>query len=155
CAIGAIDDSANMRSRVGLGLKVRYKFIWHTLIALVPTIWLYLQPGMTIQRFPGFAPFDLGWLFIPLGVIAIFATAAGSNEIDGLDGLAAGTCAFSFVAFLVVAIAMGQGALAGFCAALVGALIGYLWFNVAPAQVFMGDTGSLPLGAGMAVIAMQ
>jgi phospho-N-acetylmuramoyl-pentapeptide-transferase len=84
----------------------------------------------------------------------VFATTAGSNLIDGLDGLCAGTNAFAFFAYLVIALRQGDLALAAACAAIIGALLAYLWFNVHPARVFMGGVGSLGLGAGLGAVAL-
>ena len=87
---------------------------------------------------------------------AIIAASNGVNITDGLDGLAGGTLVFAFVAFLLVALLNNpsQPNLAFLCALIVGALLGFLWFNVHPAQIFMGDSGSLSLGATLAVIAL-
>ena len=82
------------------------------------------------------------------------ATTNGVNFTDGLDGLAGGTLIFAFVAYLIIALLTGQQNLAIVCALLIGALLGFLWFNVHPAQVFMGDSGALALGATLAVIGL-
>lgn len=152
---GALDDYANMKSKEGLGFQVRHKFLWHGLMALALGGWLYLIPGLRVQRLPGGSAIDLGWLFIPFAAFVIFSCTAGVNEIDGLDGLAGGTSLASFLAYLGLAVAGGLTGPAIFAAAVVGSLLAYLWFNVNPARVFMGDTGALALGAGLAVIAFQ
>lgn len=152
---GALDDYANMKSKVGLGVPVRYKFLWHGVLALALAWWLYQAPELRLQRLPGGAVLNLGWLFIPVVTLAIFSCAAGVNEIDGLDGLAGGTSLFAFGSFLVLALAGGDPALGALAAAICGGLLGFLWFNVNPARVFMGDTGALALGAALAVIAFQ
>ena len=84
------------------------------------------------------------------------ATSNGVNITDGLDGLAGGTLIFAFVAYLIIALlnAPTQPNLAILCALIIGALLGFLWFNVHPAQIFMGDSGSLALGATLAVTAL-
>ncbi|HLZ07317.1 MAG TPA: phospho-N-acetylmuramoyl-pentapeptide-transferase, partial [Chloroflexota bacterium] len=86
---------------------------------------------------------------------AIFGTSAGVNEVDGLDGLAGGVSLFAFVCYLVISLAAGLLAVAVFSSVMSGALVGFLWFNTHPARVFMGDAGSLPLGASLAVVAIQ
>jgi len=95
-------------------------------------------------------------VFIVFGAFAIIAAANGVNITDGLDGLAGGTLVFAFVAFVFVSLlnVPTQPNLALLCALIVGALLGFLWFNVHPAQIFMGDSGSLALGATLAVTAL-
>jgi len=152
---GALDDYANTKSKEGVGFRVRYKFLWHGVMALALGWWLYQNPSMRLQRLPGGAELDLGWFFIPFAAFAIFSCTAGVNEIDGLDGLAGGTSLAAFASYLVLALSTGLIVPAVFAAAVVGALIAYLWHNVNPASVFMGDTGALALGAGLAVLAIQ
>jgi phospho-N-acetylmuramoyl-pentapeptide-transferase len=152
---GALDDYANMKSKEGLGFRVRYKFVWHGLMALAFAWWLYQSPEIRIQRLPGGAAIDLGWIFIPFAALVIFSCTAGVNENDGLDGLAAGTSLAAFGSYLVLALTSGLVAPAIFASTVVGALLAYLWYNVNPARVFMGDTGALALGAGLAVLAFQ
>jgi phospho-N-acetylmuramoyl-pentapeptide-transferase len=152
---GALDDYANMRSKQGLGFRVRYKFIWHGLISLALAFWLYQDANLRVQNLPGGASIDLGWTFVPLVAFAIFSCAAGVNEVDGLDGLAGGTTLIAFATYLALALGASLLPAAAVCASLIGALLGFLWFNSHPARVFMGDTGSLALGAGLAVIAFQ
>ena len=95
-------------------------------------------------------------IYVLFAAFAIIAASNGVNITDGLDGLAGGTLVFAFVAFLLVALLNipAQPNLAFLCALLIGALLGFLWFNVHPAQVFMGDSGSLSMGATLAVIAL-
>lgn len=155
--LGAIDDWEGVRGpRTGLGMRARTKFILQTIIAVAVAFYLrdYLQvpqlywPGVEI-------PFNLGYLYIP---IAAFIIVGGSNAInftDGLDGLAGLISATAFLAYGGVALMQGQVFLARFCFTLVGALFGFLWFNVHPAEMFMGDTGSLSLGATLSVIALM
>ncbi len=104
------------------------------------------------------------WLYILVAAFAIVAAANGVNITDGLDGLAGGTLVFAFLAFLLIALlnvvpqpdgtVSNQPNIAFLCALIIGALLGFLWFNVHPAQVIMGDSGSLSLGATLAVIAL-
>jgi phospho-N-acetylmuramoyl-pentapeptide-transferase len=105
---------------------------------------------------PGFAePFKLGVLWIPLAVFIIHATANAVNLTDGLDGLAALICFLCFGAYGVISWIQAQAFLTMFCMVMCGALLGFLWFNVHPAQVFMGDLGSEALGATLAVVALM
>ena len=152
---GALDDYANMKSKEGLGFRVRYKFAWHGIIALALAWWLYQTPGLSVQRLPSGSTIDLGWLFIPFAAFVIFSCTAGVNEIDGLDGLAGGTSLIAFGSYLILALATSSMYPAAFAALVVGSLLGFLWFNVNPARVFMGDTGALALGAALAVVAFE
>ena len=95
-------------------------------------------------------------VYIFFGAFAIVGASNGVNITDGLDGLAGGTLAFAFVSFLIIAVlnVPAQPQIALLCALLIGALLGFLWFNVHPAQIIMGDAGSLSLGATLAVIAL-
>ena len=151
---GSADDLANMRSRSGHGFQVRWKFPLHGAIALALALLLYLWLGLSTAWLPVLGTIDFGWWYVPLAALAIFSTAAGVNEADGLDGLAGGLSAAAFAAFGVIALANGQNDLAALCAAVVGATCAFLWFNVNPASVFMGDTGALALGAGLATVAL-
>jgi phospho-N-acetylmuramoyl-pentapeptide-transferase len=97
------------------------------------------------------------WAYIAFAAFAIVATSNGVNFTDGLDGLAGGTLVFAFVGYMVIAASaapLPQPNLATLCALIIGALLGFLWFNAHPAQIFMGDSGSLSLGAALAVIAL-
>jgi phospho-N-acetylmuramoyl-pentapeptide-transferase len=100
-------------------------------------------------------PLTLGPLYIPVAVFIIVATSNAVNFTDGLDGLAGLIAATAFAAFGLVAVIQGQNYLARFCFSLVGALFGFLWFNVHPANLYMGDTGSLALGATLGVVALM
>jgi phospho-N-acetylmuramoyl-pentapeptide-transferase len=154
-AAGALDDFANMKNKEGVGFKVRYKFLWHGAMALVLASWLSLTHDYRVQRLPGGSSLDLGVVFIPLVALAIFSSTAGVNIVDGLDGLAGGTSVFAFGSYLVLGIGAGLVAPSIISALIIGALLAFLWFNVHPAQVFMGDTGALPLGAALAIVAVQ
>ncbi|HUX87363.1 MAG TPA: phospho-N-acetylmuramoyl-pentapeptide-transferase [Chloroflexota bacterium] len=152
---GALDDYANMKSKEGLGFQVRYKFLWHGVMALALAWWLYQTPDLRTQRLPFGGSFELGWWFIPFAAFVIFSCAAGVNEIDGLDGLAGGTSLAAFGSYLVIGLTANLTSQAAFSAAVAGALLAFLWHNVNPAKVFMGDTGALALGSALAVIALQ
>jgi len=95
----------------------------------------------------------LGLWYIPLFILVIVGLAFAVNETDGLDGLAGGTLAISYGAFGFIALVEGKVALAAFCGTVMGALLAFLWFNIYPARFFMGDTGSMALGATLGVIA--
>lgn len=152
---GSADDLANMRSRTGHGFRVRWKFPSHGAIALALALLVYLWLDVSEVYVPLYGWLDLGWWFVPLGALAVFSAAAGVNEADGLDGLAGGLSAMAFLAYSIIALANGQLELAALCAIVAGSAVGFLWFNVNPAQVFMGDTGALALGACLGVVALQ
>ena len=151
--LGAFDDYLN--AKTGEGISARQKMLWLVVVAVFAAF--QIQDTYAIDRiavpFVGFVYIDR-WLYIAFAAFAIIAAANGVNLTDGLDGLAGGTLVFAFVAFLLVALLNEQPNLAVLCALIVGALVGFLWFNVHPAQVFMGDSGSLAFGATLAVTAL-
>ncbi len=157
--LGAIDDYVN--AQTGIGMRGRYKLVWQTVVALLAA-W-YIQRHFAINQLSvplvGDVPI-LPIVFIVFVGFVIVAMSNGVNLTDGLDGLAGGVLIFSFVAYLLIALAAvpaidkhAQPNLAVFCALIIGALMGFLWFNVHPAQIFMGDSGALGLGATLAVVA--
>jgi phospho-N-acetylmuramoyl-pentapeptide-transferase len=152
--LGALDDLAKTSNRAGYGFQVRFKFLWHPALALVIACVLFFVLGQRSVDLGPLTGLELGWGYIPLALVAIFG-ASSASLVDGLDGLAAGVYALCLTAYLVIALHNGQDALALFTAACIGALLGFLWFNVHPAQVFMGDTGALAFGGTLGVVAMM
>ncbi len=138
----------------GGGLQVRHKMIVYLLMALLGALWFYYKLGWDILQVPFLGDFKIDLWYIPIFIFIIVASAFSTNETDGLDGLAGGVMLFAFIALTVVAFALGRYHLATFSAAMIGALLAFLWFNIYPAQFFMGDTGSMSLGITMGVIAM-
>jgi len=156
--LGAIDDYVN--AQTGLGMRGRFKLVWQSVVALLAA-W-YIQRHFAIDHINVPILGDvtiLPLVFILFVAFVIVATSNGVNLTDGLDGLAGGVLIFSFVAYLLIALVavphlkVSQPNLAVFCALIIGALMGFLWFNVHPAQLFMGDAGALSLGATLAVVA--
>lgn len=155
--LGALDDWEGIRgSRRGKGMRARTKFALQVLLAVIAAFalrdvlevpQLYL-PGMQIE-------IELGWWYIPVAVIAIVGFSNAVNFTDGLDGMAGLISATAFATYGGIALLQGQTFLARFCFTIVGALFAFLWFNVHPAQLFMGDTGSLSLGATLGVVALM
>ena len=162
--IGFLDDYLKILRKNNKGLSARAKFLGQVVVATVAMGILVLLPAysteLAVPFFKNFTP-DLGWMYLPFAVCVMVGTSNGVNLTDGLDGLAigptivAGICfgVFIYVAgnaaiasYLQVANVPGVGEVAVFCGALVGASMGFLWFNAYPAQVFMGDVGSLSLG---------
>ena len=155
--LGAIDDWEGVRGeRRGMGMSARTKFIGQLVIAVVAAIALKygLQvPDLFIPNYP--AVIDLGLWYIPFAVFWIVGFSNAVNLTDGLDGLAGLIAATAFAALGLIAMLQGQVFLMRFCFTLVGAVFAFLWYNVHPAELFMGDTGSLSLGATLAVVALM
>ena len=154
--VGLLDDVINVRGQgKGVaGLRSSIKFLMITAIGLALGWFFYAKLGAVAVNIPFIGDLMLGWLIIPLFALAIVATSNAVNISDGLDGLAGGLVAISFVAFGIIALFQSQLFLAGFCFTVVGALLSYLWFNIYPARFFMGDVGSFALGTSLGVVAM-
>ena len=155
--LGAVDDWEGLRGkRRGNGLSIRVKFIAQWVLAAIIAWALKYLLGVPDVLFPGMKlVIDLGWFYVPVAAFIIVAMSNAINFTDGLDGLAGLISATIFAAYGAIAILQGQTFLAQFSFTVVGALFGFLWFNVHPAQLFMGDTGSLALGATIAVVALM
>ncbi len=174
-AIGFVDDYLKVFRGSHLGLRPRAKLIAQVVIATgVGLALLYLsERGLynTQLIFPFFKQFtpDLGWLYVPFAVLVLVAASNAVNLTDGLDGLAISTFTIAAVAFTVLAYVSGHavfaaylllvrfspaGELTIFCGSLVGAGLGFLWYNSYPAEVFMGDVGSLALGGALGTVAL-
>jgi phospho-N-acetylmuramoyl-pentapeptide-transferase len=155
--LGALDDWEGIRGkRRGEGMRARNKFAAQVLLALGTAYVLkqYLEvPEMILPGIQG--EIELGWWYVPVAAFIIVSESNAVNFTDGLDGLAGLISATAFAAFGGIALLQGQIFLARFCFTVVGALFGFLWFNVHPAELFMGDTGSLSLGATLAVVALM
>jgi len=155
--LGAIDDWEGIRGpRRGVGMRARTKFILQVIFALAIAFILKYMLGVPELYWPGTKQaISLGNLYIPLAVFIIVGASNAINFTDGLDGLAGLISATAFVAYGGIALMQGQVFIARFCFTVVGALFGFLWFNVHPAELFMGDTGSLSLGATIGVISLM
>lgn len=171
-AIGFVDDFRKLRGRNSKGLSARAKLALQTLIAFTVALALVFVPGFTttvdLPLLKDVRP-DLGWWFVPFAAFVIVAMSNAVNLTDGLDGLAIGPVSIAagtigifayaagnarFAEYLQISYVPGAGELLVFCGAFVAAGLGFLWFNAYPAQMFMGDVGSLPLGAALAVVAL-
>ena len=171
-AIGFADDVKKLQGSNGKGISGKAKILFQTLFALITGALLYFKYGfvteLTIPFFKNFAP-DLGVFYIVLCVFIIVGTSNSVNLTDGLDGLAIGpvltVCStfllfaylvgnIKFAQYLQIFYVKGAGELTILCGAMLGAGIGFLWYNTYPAELFMGDTGSLSLGASLATIAV-
>ncbi|NTU69735.1 phospho-N-acetylmuramoyl-pentapeptide-transferase [bacterium] len=153
--LGMFDDILNaLDTGVQKGMKALRKLFFQTLIAGAGAWWFYYKLGFQSIHLPGLGDFNIGWLYILLFIIVIIATMNAVNMTDGLDGLAAGILMIAFGAFSIIAIAKGRYDLAAFCGTIGGSLLAFLWFNIYPARFFMGDTGSMALGATLGVVAL-
>ncbi|MFP4070549.1 MAG: phospho-N-acetylmuramoyl-pentapeptide-transferase [Desulfovibrionales bacterium] len=170
--VGFLDDYSKLTRKKNKGLSARTKLGGQILVAMLAVALLIQLPGYSTVLHVPFFKFirpDLGWMYVPFAILVIVGASNGVNLTDGLDGLAigasvvSGTCfaLFIYVAghaeiarYLQVAYVSGVGEVAVLCSALIGAGLGFLWFNAYPAQMFMGDVGSLSLGGTFGFIAI-
>jgi len=172
--IGLIDDYLKIVKKSHKGLRAYQKFGMQMTLALLIGIFLYMNPKdpyTDVLSIPFFKKwlFDLGWFYIPFSVIVIVGSSNAVNLTDGIDGLAIGLVAVAVLAtgilvyisghkglaqYLQVLYLPGTGELTVFCGAMLGASVGFLWYNSYPADVFMGDVGSLGLGGSLGTIAV-
>lgn len=154
--LGAVDDYFNIKGLgKSKGINIKPKFLWLTLFAAVGAWWFHYKLDYNQIHIPGIGDIAIGIWYIPLFILVITATANAVNITDGLDGLAGGLLIIAFGVFAVIAFAKGLFILAAFCMVIVGALLGFIWFNIFPAHFIMGDTGAISLGATLGVIAMM
>ncbi|NOX24934.1 MAG: phospho-N-acetylmuramoyl-pentapeptide-transferase [Deltaproteobacteria bacterium] len=174
--IGGYDDWRKIKKRNSKGLSPRGKMVLQIIGALITGFFIYRDPAvneaLVLPFFKNFS-FNMGWGYIAFIVLVIVGASNAVNLTDGLDGLVTGPTVITAVVYLIfsylaghvllakylhITYVAGAGEVAVFCGAMVGACLGFLWFNAYPAQIFMGDTGSLSLGAalgGVAVITKQ
>lgn len=155
--VGLIDDLGTLLGRQGrfTGLSWRYKFSFLAVLGLLVGLLLHFLLEIEVMGVPWAGEISIGFWYVPIALVIIFSTTSAVAITDGLDGLAGGTVALAFAAYGVVAILTGQIFLTAFCWTVVGALLGFLWYNAHPAQVFMGDTGALALGTALATVALM
>ncbi|MBS4060402.1 MAG: phospho-N-acetylmuramoyl-pentapeptide-transferase [Bacteroidetes bacterium] len=174
-AIGFVDDYLKVVKKNSKGLRARYKFTAQSVIAFIICGFLYLNPSdpySTVLSVPFFKKwlFDLGILYIFFGAFVIVGASNAVNLTDGIDGLAIGLVAIAtlayavfvyisghivFAKYLQVLYLPGISELAVFCGAMLGASLGFLWYNAHPAEVFMGDVGALGLGGALGTLAVM
>lgn len=173
-AVGFWDDYLKLRRQSSKGLPPRYKFAWQIVLGLGVGLYLYLVPvdefttRLSIPFVKWWVP-DLGWMYVPFVLLIIVGCSNAVNLTDGLDGLATGPVVMASAAYTVLAYVAGHAAIARYLqvipvreasemaiigGAVVGASLGFLWFNAYPAQIFMGDTGSMALGTALALLAV-
>ncbi len=157
--IGGVDDLAGVRGmRRGLGLTARRKLLWEIPLSLGVALFMLVSDMQFAGQVgvPGIARMvHVGWLWVPFAALIITTSANAVNLTDGLDGLAGIIVASAFAGYGVVARLQGQFYLIRFCFTVVGASFAFLWYNAHPAQMFMGDTGSLALGATLGTVALM
>ena len=170
--LGFIDDYQKVTQGSSAGISARTKLVWQVVFALGVAIAIYTDPAfdkeLAVPFFKNFTP-NIGVFYVPLAAFIIVAASNGVNLTDGLDGLAIGPVMITAATFLLLSYAAGHtgiaeylnikyvpgsGQLAIFCGAMVGGSLGFLWFNASPAELFMGDVGSLALGGALGTIAV-
>jgi len=155
--LGLIDDYMSIRGygkNKGGGMRFFSRFGWLIVISILGAWWFYYKLGWDIIHIPAVGDFSIGFWYVPLFIFVILFTAISSNETDGLDGLNGGILLIAFSAFALISFSQNKIDLASFCAAVAGALLAFLWFNIYPARFFMGDTGAVSLGITLGVVAM-
>jgi phospho-N-acetylmuramoyl-pentapeptide-transferase len=155
--LGAVDDWEGLSGKPSSsGMRARTKFFFQVILAVAMGFalrYLLKVPDMFLPGVKGVV--KLGIWYIPIAAFVIVYSSNSINLTDGLDGMAGLISATAFAAYGAIALIQGQIFLARFCFTVVGAIFGFLWFNVHPAQLFMGDTGSLSLGATLAIVALM
>jgi phospho-N-acetylmuramoyl-pentapeptide-transferase len=154
--IGFLDDTLKIKRKRNLGLRAYQKLIGQIVLAFILSYFAYVNKDIgSLIHIPFTSKMiDLGVWYIPFMIFTIVSTVNGVNLTDGLDGLASGVTVIISVFFAVAAYSIGNNDLSIFCGALVGSLLGFLKYNSYPAQVFMGDTGSLALGGAISALAV-
>lgn len=155
--LGLFDDFMSVRGwgkNKGGGMRFALRFWWLVTIAGVGAWWFYDKLGKHSLHVPAVGNFDIGAWYVVLFIFVILFAAISSNETDGLDGLNGGVLLMAFASFAILAFLRGNANLAAFCAAIGGAMLAFLWFNIPPARFFMGDTGAVSLGTTLGVVAM-
>lgn len=170
--VGFYDDYRKIRYGSSKGLEGRYKLLFQFAVALGVGYFLISNvlpdTQLSVPFFKTFRP-DLGWWYLPFAALVIVGSSNAVNLTDGLDGLATGPAVASYLTMMILAYLAGHVKISGylqipyiigagemsiFCGAIIGALIGFLWYNTYPAEIFMGDVGSLPLGGALGTVAV-
>ena len=155
--LGLLDDYMSIRGwgkNKGGGMKFAMRFWWLFAIAGTGAWWFYDKLGWDQIHVPAVGDFSIGIWYVVVFIFIILFSAISSNETDGLDGLNAGVLLLGFSAFAIISVFQNKMDLASFSAAIAGALLAFLWFNIYPARFIMGDTGAISLGTTLGVMAM-
>jgi phospho-N-acetylmuramoyl-pentapeptide-transferase len=155
--VGFFDDFLQVIGKgkyIAGGLTLKQRIILMGIIGAIGAWWFYAKLGWSTLHVPGMGDLEIGIWYVPLFIIIMIATYSG-GVIDGLDGLAGGSFAAIFGAFAGIALFVGQVNIATFCAAVLGAILAFLWFNIPPARFYMGETGMMGLCAALTVVAFM
>ncbi len=150
--VGMADDILGVLKRGGF--KLAKRLVFFTGVAAIGAWWFYFKLGRDSITVPFLGDYTIGWWYILYFIFIMVATAFSMNETDGLDGLSGGVFLTMFGALTAIAFDQGRMDLAIFMSAIMGALIGFLWFNIYPAKFFMGDTGVMALGFTVGAVAL-
>jgi phospho-N-acetylmuramoyl-pentapeptide-transferase len=154
-ALGFVDDLGSLQGRPKQALTRRVKLVAFIGIGAIAAWGLYDQLDLSSLNVPWEGRTDLGIAYLAIVMLVVVLAAGGVAVTDGLDGLLAGTMAAAYGAYGLIALSQEQTYLGAFCFTVSGALVGFLWHNAYPAQVFIGDTGALPLGGCLAIVAFM
>jgi phospho-N-acetylmuramoyl-pentapeptide-transferase len=155
--LGLLDDAKKTFILPGdgfFGLRVRHKLILEIILAAIVSFWLFTDLKIGIFYIPFIGVLQLGWWYIPISMIIIITFANAFNITDGLDGLAVGLLMIALLAFWVISASILDTPLSVFIAIWLGCIIAFLYFNIHPARIFLGDVGSLSFGATLSVVAL-
>ncbi|MGI5877186.1 MAG: phospho-N-acetylmuramoyl-pentapeptide-transferase [Christensenellales bacterium] len=155
--IGFLDDFLKIHKKRSLGLRAWQKIVLQLLVSIAVALYMYTHIGTTLRLPFTDRTWDLGVWYVPFAVLVLIATVNSANLTDGLDGLLSGVSLVYFAAYTLIFAALSSPLsdnMLVLCGALVGSCLGFLRFNVFPARVFMGDTGSLALGGAVAFVAL-
>ncbi len=155
--IGLIDDMLEIKGlggNISGGLSLKKRLAIVGMIGVVVAVWFHLKLDVSAINLPFFGAWHIGWLIVPLFTAVIMAIYSG-GIIDGVDGLAGGVFATIFAAYGVIAFSLNQINLGAFCAAIVGGILAFLWFNIPPARFYMSETGSMALTIALSIVAFM
>ncbi len=155
--LGVYDDLSKMfrwEQTHFFGLRLRHKLILETILALVASYWLFMELKIDIMHVPFFGVYKLGWWYIPFATFVIVAFSNAVNITDGLDGLSSGVLMIALVAYWAIARSIIDMPTALFVGIWLGGLVAFLYFNIYPARIMLGDSGALSFGATFAVIGL-
>ena len=153
--LGLADDYYVVKTRdKSGGFNAWIQLFLILVIAVLGAYWFYFKLGANSIHIPAWGNLEIGWLYIPLFIAVMFATSKSVGITDGLDGLSGGLIMFAYVAYGVIALFKGDFGITAFCLTVAGAMLTYTWFNIYPARFFMGNSGSISLGATLGVIAL-
>ncbi|MAX11124.1 MAG: phospho-N-acetylmuramoyl-pentapeptide-transferase [Chloroflexi bacterium] len=153
--IGFIDDLRTTTSNANDGLSWKIKMFVLIMLSLSIAIILHFQLEVQSINVPILGQISLNYYYLPIAMLVVFLTTISVAITDGLDGLLAGNAAIAFAAFAIIAYVQEQFYLAIFSFTMVGAILGFLWYNAYPAKVFMGETGALPIGVTLAIVSLM